>query len=128
VIVQFGVLGVVVAGVLLAAMVRGPVTARLGSHFIAYSTDLRAGGLVVVLYVVATCGSLMFSGVREIARFCVLNFAMAGLLAWLTFDGFARCGAPGRRSAAQCLQWRQATHVRSVSSTSMVTRSVSSKT
>jgi hypothetical protein len=88
-LIPFVILGVVISGVLLAAMVRGPVVAQLGSHYIAYSTDLRAGGLVVALYVVATCGSLILSGVRDIARFGLLNFAAAALLARLTYDGFA---------------------------------------
>jgi hypothetical protein len=87
--VPFVGLGALISGVLLAAMIRGPVTAQLGSHYIAYSTDLRAGGLVVVLYIVATCGSLIFSGVRDIARFGVVNLAAAALLARLTVDGFA---------------------------------------
>jgi hypothetical protein len=87
--VPFVVLGVAVSGLLLAAMVRGPVTAELGNHFIGYSTDLRAGAVVVALYVAATCGSLIMSGVREIARFGVVNLIAVALLARLTFDGFA---------------------------------------
>jgi hypothetical protein len=116
VMVPFVVLGMVIAGVLLAAMVRGPVTAGLGSHFIAYSTDLHAGGLVVVLYVVATCGSLMFSGVRDIARFGVLNFGMAALLAWLTFDGFASlwCAWAAISSAAFAIHLRYANNEREI--------------
>ena len=58
--VPFVALGAVVAGVLLAAMVRGPVTAELGHHYVGYSTDLHAGGLVVMLYVLATCESTRF--------------------------------------------------------------------
>ena len=87
--VPFVVLGAVVAGVLLAAMVRGPVTATLGPHYVGYSTDLHAGRLVVMLYVTATCGALILSGVRDIARFGVINLIAVVLLARLTIDGFA---------------------------------------
>lgn len=85
----FVALGVAVAGILLAAMVRGPVNARLADHYIAYSTDLRAGGLVVAFYVVATCGPLVFSGVRNIACFGLINLFAVAVLAWLFLDGFA---------------------------------------
>ncbi len=85
----FVALGLVVAGLVLAAMVRGPVTAELAPHFISYSTDIRASRMVVVLYVTATCGALIFSGVRDIAWFGVVNMVAVVLLAQLTIDGFA---------------------------------------
>ena len=88
-IVPFVGLGAIVSAVLLAAMIRGPVDAELGSHYIAYSTDLRADFLVVALYVVATCGSLIFSGIRPIAVFGVLNLIVVAALAQVTLDGFA---------------------------------------
>ncbi len=82
-------LGVVVSGVLLAAMIRGPVAARLATNHIAYSTDLRAGALVVIAYVIATCGSLLLSSHREVALFGVVNLVAVAILAKLTIDGFA---------------------------------------
>lgn len=85
----FVVLGIGVAGVLFAAMVRGPVTSTLASHYIKYSTDLHAGGLVVMLYVIATCGSLLLSGIGPIARYGMVNLFAVVLLAWLNLDGFA---------------------------------------
>ncbi len=85
----FVALGAAVSGLLLAAMVRGPVTATLAPHYIGYSTDLHAGRLVVMLYVTATCGSLIVSGVRDIARFGVINLIAVALLAQVTIDGFA---------------------------------------
>ncbi len=104
----FVVLGAVVAGLLLAAMVRGPVVARLAPHYIGYSSDLRADGLVVVLYVTATCGALIFSGVRDIARFGVINLLAAALLARLTIDGFASlwCAWAAVSSAAFAIHLR----------------------
>ncbi len=88
-IAAFAGLGTLVSGILLAAMLRGPVTATLADHYIAYSTDLRAGRLVVTLYVAATCGPLLLSGVRDIARFGVVNLAAVVVIAALTIDGFA---------------------------------------
>jgi hypothetical protein len=87
--VPFVALGVVVAAVLLAAMVRGPVRAELGDYYIAYSTDLHAGGLVVAIYVAATCGPLILSGNRDIAWFGAVNLVVVALLARVTIDGFA---------------------------------------
>lgn len=89
IIAPFVALGAVVSTVLLAAMIRGPVDAELGSHYIAYSTDLRAGGLVVTLYVTATCGSLIFSGIRPVALFGAVNLVVVAVLARVTIDGFA---------------------------------------
>jgi hypothetical protein len=108
VMLAFAMLGAAVAGILLAAMVRGPVTATLGSHYISYTTDLRAGGLVVSLYVIATCGSLVFSGSRQIARFGLVNLFVAAALAWLATDGFASlwCAWAAVSSAAFALHLR----------------------
>ncbi len=87
--VPFVALGAIVAGLLLAAMIRGPVTAELGPHYIAYSTDLHASVVVVMLYVVATCGSLIFSGIRPVAVFGIVNLVVVAVLARATIDGFA---------------------------------------
>jgi hypothetical protein len=109
--VPFVVLGVVVSGLLLAAMVRGPVTATLADHYVGYSTDLHAGRLVVMLYVTATCGALILSGVRDIARFGVINLVAVVLLAQLTIDGFASlwCAWAAISSAAFAIHLRYPT-------------------
>lgn len=90
----FVALGSVVSVVLLGAMIRGPVTARLGDHHLAYGADLRAGLLISAAYVVATCGSTVFSGYRRISYFGVVNLIAVAVLAVLTIDGFASlwCG------------------------------------
>jgi hypothetical protein len=88
VIAPFVALGIAVATVLLITMLHGPVTVRLGSHHLAYSIGLRSGILIVALYVVATCGSLLCSGYREIAIFGVANLIAVVVLARLTADGF----------------------------------------
>jgi len=88
-IVPFLALGVGVAGVLLEALLRGPVTARLGTYHLAYSVGLQHGILIVGLYIVATCGSLLFSGFRHIVVFGLANLVVVVILARLTADGFA---------------------------------------
>jgi hypothetical protein len=88
-IVPFVVLGVGVAVDLLVTMLRGPVTVKLGSYHLAYSIGLRHGLLIIGLYVVATCGSLLMSGYRHIVIFGLANLVVVVLLARLTADGFA---------------------------------------
>lgn len=89
IVTPFLVLGVGVATVLLITMARGPVSVRLGSYHLAYSIGLRNGVLVVGLYVLATCGSLLCSGYRDIAVFGIANLVAVIILARLTADGFA---------------------------------------
>jgi multisubunit Na+/H+ antiporter MnhB subunit len=55
----FTATGVVVAVVLMYAVVRGPVEASIEGHHIAHRLDLWHGGIIVTLYVVATCGSML---------------------------------------------------------------------
>lgn len=85
----FVALGIGVAGVLLATMLRGPVTVTPGDYHLAYSIGLKDGIVVVGLYIVATCGSLLFSGYRHILVFGLANLAAVIVLARLTADGFA---------------------------------------
>lgn len=90
----FAGLGVLVSVALLAAMLRGPVTAALGDRHIAYGTGLRAGGIVVAAYVTVTCGAVVFSGHRHLAVFGLVNLVAVVVLARLAVDGFASlwCG------------------------------------
>ena len=85
----FVALGVAVSAILLAAMLRGPVTASLETHHIGYTTDLHAGLVVVAAYVTATCGSLVLSGFRDIAIFGIINLVAVAVFAKLAIDGFA---------------------------------------
>lgn len=89
VLAPFVVLGVAVAAVLLAAMVRGPVTVRRGTYHLAYSIGLQHGIVIIGLYIVATCGALLLSGYRHIFVFGLANLAAVVVLARLTADGFA---------------------------------------
>ena len=89
IIMPFLALGVGVASVLLVTMVRGPVTVKLGNYHLGYSIGLRHGILIIGLYVLATCGSLLFSGYKDVVIFGVANLVAVIILARLTADGFA---------------------------------------
>jgi len=104
----FVAIGVVASTALLAGMLRGPVAATVGEYHLAYSTGLQAGGLIVGLYVIATCGSLLVSGRRSVAAFGLVNLIAVAALARLTVDGFASlwCGWAAITSAAIALHLR----------------------
>jgi hypothetical protein len=101
-------LGVVVSGVLLAAMVRGPVTVELRPFHLAYSIQLRHGAVMISLYVLAICGTLLLSSRRRVVTFGIVNLVAIGLIAWLTIDGFASvwCGWAAVSSAAIAFHMR----------------------
>ena len=84
----FTATGAVVAVVLTYAVVRGPVRAKIESHHIAYYVDLWNGGLIVAVYVVAVCGSLLMSRRNHVRWFGVANLLAACLLVWLSQSGF----------------------------------------
>jgi hypothetical protein len=88
-LVPFVLLGTAVAAVLLATMVRGPVTVTMGLYHLAYSIGLHDGIVVVGLYVVATCGALLVSSYRHVKIFGLANLVAVAVLARLTADGFA---------------------------------------
>jgi hypothetical protein len=106
----FVAIGIVVSALLLAAMLRGPVTAELGSYHLGYGTGLRAGIWVVGAYILATCGSLLFSGVRNLALFGIVNLMAVVLIAILASNGFASlwCGWAALASAAFAVHFRLA--------------------
>lgn len=104
----FIALGATVAAVLGAAMIRGPVTADMARFHISYGIDLRAGGLIVGAYVVATCGAAILSGFRPVAVFGIVNLIAVAVLARLAVDGFASlwCGWAALTSGAIALYLR----------------------
>ena len=108
VIAPFIGLGVVVSVVLFQAMVRGPVTARLAHDHLSYGTGPGSGGVIVAAYVVATCGSLIFSGYRDVVIFGAVNLVAVAVLARLEIDGFASlwCGWAAISSGAVALHFR----------------------
>jgi hypothetical protein len=77
----FVAIGTVVAIDLMWAVVRGPVTATIAGHYIAYQVDLWQGGTLVVLYVLATCGALLASDLPHVRAWGAVNLAAVGVLA-----------------------------------------------
>jgi len=108
--VPFAVLGAVIAGVLLAAMIRGPVGVKLAPYHLSYSIRISDGLVIVGLYVVAVCGPLLVSGYRNVALFGVVNLIAVIVIARLTISGFASvwCGWAAITSAAVTLHCRKA--------------------
>jgi hypothetical protein len=108
--VPFAVTGTVIAAILLAAMVRGPVSVKLASYHLSYSIRLSDGLLIVALYVVAVCGPLLVSGYRNVALFGIVNLVAVIIIARLTISGFASvwCGWAAVTSAAITLHCRLA--------------------
>jgi hypothetical protein len=106
----FAAIGAVVAVVLLAAMLRGPVSVRLAPYHLSYSIRLSSGLLIIACYVVAVCGSLLVSGYREVAIFGIVNLLAVIVIARLTVSGFASvwCGWAAVSSAAVALHCRLA--------------------
>ena len=105
---SLAVVGTVVGGVLLAAMVRGPMTVVIRPYHLAYSVHLADGGVFVGLYVLATCGAVLLSSNRWIVIFGVANVIAVVTIANLTIDGFASvwCAWAAVISAAIALQMR----------------------
>jgi hypothetical protein len=106
--VPFASIGTVIAVVLFAAMVRGPIGVRLAPYHLSYSIRIPDGLLIVALYVVAVCGPLLVSGYRNVAIFGVVNLVAVIIIARLTISGFASvwCGWAAISSAAITLHCR----------------------
>ncbi len=87
-IAPFVAIGVATGGILLLSMLRTHPTVQLGSYHLEYSFGLTHGVLVVGLYVIATCGSMLASGFRHVFWFGVSNLIAVVVLARLSADGF----------------------------------------
>jgi len=59
VIAPFLALGVVTSALLLETMLSGHPSAKLGSYHVAYSIGLQHGVVIIGLYILATCGSML---------------------------------------------------------------------
>lgn len=84
----FTVIGAVVAVTLMHSVIRGPVDASINGHHIDYRVELWHGGIVVMLYVVATCGALLASHHRRVRWFGAINIVAVGALAWIDQTAF----------------------------------------
>ena len=118
----FVVIGVTVSAVLLAAMARGPVDVAERPYHLAYTVNVSHGGIVVMFYVAAACGALLFSGYRHIEIFGAFNLLAVALLAWLTIDGFTSlwCAYAAIASGAIALHMRYAKPHRSTTEPALV--------
>jgi hypothetical protein len=110
IMVPFALTGTVIAAILLAAMVRGPVGVKLASYHLSYSIRVPDGLLIIALYVVAVCGPLLMSGYRNVVIFGAVNLVAVIVIARLTVSGFASvwCGWAALSSAAIALHCRNA--------------------
>jgi hypothetical protein len=104
----FAATGTVIAVILLAAMVRGPVGVEVAPYHLSYDARVSDGLLIVVLYVVAVCGPLLMSGYRNVVIFGVANLVAVIVIARLTISGFASvwCAWAAVSSAAIALHCR----------------------
>ena len=73
-------LGAAVAVMLMIGVIRGPISSTVRGHHIDYEVDLWHGGLLVLLYVVATCGSLLLSDDVHVRRFGIVNLGAVVVL------------------------------------------------
>jgi hypothetical protein len=107
----FGAVGAAVAAVLLASLLGAGPSAAIGRAHIAYSVHVPAGGVVVALYIVATCGPFLLSGYPHAVAFGVVNLAAALVIAWAIPNGFASiwCGWAAVTAGAIALHLRFAT-------------------
>ena len=108
--VPFALTGTVIAVILFAAMVRGPVGVKLAPYHLSYSIRVPDGFLIIALYVVAVCGPLLMSGYRNVVIFGAANLVAVIVIARLTISGFASvwCGWAAVSSVAIALHCRYA--------------------
>ena len=104
----FALTGAAIAGVLLAAMIRGPISVTLAPYHLSYGIKVSDSLLVIALYVAAVCGPLLLSGYRNVAIFGIVNLVAVIIIARLTISGFASvwCGWAAVSSAAITLHCR----------------------
>jgi hypothetical protein len=84
----FLVVGALTSVVLLVAVVRGPVAASIDGSHISYTADISYADLLVVLYVVATCGACLVASNRWLVLLGLANLSAVIALGWITFTGF----------------------------------------
>ena len=106
--IPFIVVGVGVASWLFAAMVHGPLGVTVHPYHLAYTIKPGHGLLVITLYVVACCGTLLFSSYRHVVLFGAVNLLAVVVIAKLTVDGFASvwCGWAAITSGVIALHMR----------------------
>lgn len=104
-IVPFVALGTAVSLLLGWGLTRGPVTATIEPWHLAYRLHLFHGTLVTGLYIVATCGALLRSGFRHLARYGVANLVAVTILAVFTMEGFVSLWCAYAAVSAGAIAW-----------------------
>jgi hypothetical protein len=84
----FLAVGTVTSIALLVAVVRGPVGASIDGSHVAYTADISYADILVVLYVVATCGACLVASNRWLVLLGLANLGAVIALGWITFTGF----------------------------------------
>ncbi|MGH2810592.1 MAG: DUF6629 family protein [Actinomycetota bacterium] len=97
----------------------GPVSVSAERFYLAYEVPMKAGGLIVALYVVATCVPLLLSGYRHVVVFGAVNLAAAATFAALLSAGFISiwCVWAALASGAIALHLRLTQHDRGTART-----------
>ena len=72
---------------LMGAVLAGPIEVVDGGYYLSYSVSITYGGTVTALYVASTCGSLLLSSDRYLARYGVANLAAVITLSVLLVSG-----------------------------------------
>ena len=85
----FLAVGAVTSVALLVAVVTGPVGASIDGSHIAYDANINYVGILVALYIVATCGSCLVASNRWLVLLGLANLLAVIALGWITVTGFA---------------------------------------
>lgn len=88
-IVPFLAVGLGVGAVLLGSMLRTPPVASLGGLHIAYRVGWGHAAVMAGLYVLATCGAMVASGLRHVVWFGLANLVAVVVLTGMSANGFA---------------------------------------
>jgi len=80
---RLAVMGAMLAGAYLAAMVHGPVDVAIDGRHLAYRIGTDYGGLLAAVYAVVACAPPMLSSERRIATFGLANLTAVVVLTWL---------------------------------------------
>ncbi|HEV2620077.1 MAG TPA: DUF6629 family protein, partial [Acidobacteriaceae bacterium] len=83
----FVILGGMLALYLMWGLIAYPLDISMQSHSVLYDNVITTTTLVAVLYVTATCGSLFFSGFRQLVELAWAN--LAGLLVVMLVKRYA---------------------------------------
>ena len=85
----FVAIGAYVSVVLSLAMLRGPFGVTMHPLHLSYNLRLGHAPIIVGLYVIAVCGAFLFSGIRPMVVFGLINLVAVIVIIFLSIDGFA---------------------------------------